>query len=120
MNSIASSTEELGEANITFESCGFYYNITGDNPGGWGGAATHIIDSGKMKVAYTNCVFSGNHAQDDGGAVANYARYMNANISFVPSLNTSFTNCTFNNNTAGKISANAKYSLSRIITGVNY
>jgi predicted outer membrane repeat protein len=102
MYSVASSTEELGEANIKFESCGFYNNKTGDNPGAWGGAATHIIDSGKMKVAYANCVFSGNNAQNDGGAIANYARYMGADIAFVPSLNTSFTNCTFSNNTAGK------------------
>ncbi|MDO1446403.1 T9SS type A sorting domain-containing protein [Rhodocytophaga aerolata] len=102
MYSTKSGTEALGEANIKFVSCGFYNNITSDNPGAWGGAGLHINDEGKMNVSYKNCVFSGNHAQTDGGAVANYARQMNNGLPFTPFLRTNFTNCTFSNNTAGK------------------
>jgi hypothetical protein len=100
MNSTESGTNSLGEANIKFISCGFYNNITSDNPGAWGGAALHIIDAGKMNVFYTNCVFSDNYAQTDGGAVANYARQM-YDVGFTPFLRTRFTNCTFSNNAAG-------------------
>jgi hypothetical protein len=98
-----SLTNTLGGANVTFINCGFYGNIASDNTNAWGGAVTHLNDTGLLTASYINCVFSGNQAQQDGGAVAHFSRRLNFDeLGFTPSLQTNFTNCTFYNNAAGK------------------
>jgi predicted outer membrane repeat protein len=100
MSSFEGVTNKFGPADIAFENCGFYNNTASDNTGAWGGATQHKSDTGKLKASYVNCVFHGNYAQTDGGAVGNYYRVLAA-PAFVPGLETNFTNCTFSNNSAG-------------------
>ncbi|MCU0354265.1 MAG: T9SS type A sorting domain-containing protein [Cytophagales bacterium] len=94
-------TNTLGESKPVFIGCGFYQNSAGGNTAAWGGAAVHLNDAGILKVKYINCVFSGNSAEDDGGAVANFTRVISP-PSYTPLLDTDFTNCTFRANTAGR------------------
>jgi predicted outer membrane repeat protein len=92
----------LGVSEPKFVSCGFYNNVASGNTAAWGGAAVHLSDAGQLKPSYVNCVFSGNEAQNDGGAIANFTRVIGLNDdAFVPELSPIFTNCTFAGNQAG-------------------
>jgi predicted outer membrane repeat protein len=94
-------TDTFGQSQPTFTGCGFYGNTAQGNTMAWGGAAVHLNDGGRLSVTYVNCVFAGNSAQHDGGAVANFTRVI-GEPGFTPALQTAFTNCTFSNNSAGR------------------
>jgi len=98
----ASLTDAIGASFPRFLDCGFFDNRAGGNGGAWGGAATHFSDGGNLSVSYTNCVFDGNSATDDGGAVANFARTISPPADLPPILDLAFTNCTFHDNGAGQ------------------
>ncbi|MEM6804420.1 MAG: choice-of-anchor Q domain-containing protein, partial [Bacteroidota bacterium] len=66
------------------------------------GAATHLSDGGNLTIQYTGCVFSGNSATDDGGAVANFARVITPPDMLPAILEPRFTNCTFTENDAAE------------------
>lgn len=93
-------TTTLGISEPKFITCGFYNNVASGNTAAWGGAAVHLNDGGRLRPKYVNCVFSGNQAQNDGGAVASFTRVLGAD-GFVPELTPNFTNCTFSGNQAG-------------------
>lgn len=98
-----SETINLGVSSPQFIDCGFYYNISSGNTTSWGGAIVHISDAGQLRPKYVNCVFAGNQAQNDGGALANYTRIVKSDIpGYVPDLTVNITNCTFVLNNAGK------------------
>ena len=95
-------TAELGAAMPRFVSCGFYDNSATGNTAAWGGAVNHLNDAGILKPLYVNCVFAGNSAQNDGGAVSNFTRVIGAEDGVTPALEPNFTNCTFTGNNAGQ------------------
>jgi len=95
-------TAELGAAMPRFVSCGFYNNTAVGNTTAWGGAVNHLNDAGILKPLYVNCVFSGNSAQNDGGAVSNFTRVIGAEDGVTPALEPNFTNCTFTGNSAAR------------------
>ena len=101
-SNITSTTDSIGGAFPEFFNCGFYNNSVGGNGGAWGGAATHFSDGGNLRVRYVGCVFSGNTATDDGGAVANFARTIQPPAVLDPIIEPEFTNCTFTGNSAGQ------------------
>jgi predicted outer membrane repeat protein len=101
MSSNEPQSTSLGVSQPMFTRCGFYNNIATGNTAAWGGAAVHLSDGGKLQVQYINCVFSGNQAQNNGGAVASFARVLGVADGYTPELKPSFTNCTFTQNTAG-------------------
>lgn len=92
----------LGKSEPAFTGCGFYDNYSGGNTSSWGGAVVHVCDAGQLSPKYINCVFSGNHAQNDGGAMANYTRVLATVEGYTPTFNLAITNCTFVKNHAGK------------------
>ena len=94
---------EHGTSAPTITSCGFYANIASDNTNSWGGAVKHLSDGGKLSPTYVNCIFAGNQAQDDGGAIANYTRVPNITApGYTPFFFLNITNCTFVKNHANK------------------
>ncbi len=95
-------TTKLGKSEPAFTGCGFYDNYSGGNTTSWGGAVLHICDAGQLSPKYINCVFSGNQAQNDGGAMANYTRVLAAFPGYTPTFDLAITNCTFVKNHAGK------------------
>ena len=97
-----SPTNTLGASIVSFVNSGFYNNTTGGNGGAWGGAIVHYSDGGNLTAHYTGCVFSGNTATDDGGAIAHFARTISAPDMLPPILEPSYTNCTFHDNDAGQ------------------
>ncbi|MBE7171818.1 MAG: T9SS type A sorting domain-containing protein [Williamsia sp.] len=101
MSSNEPQTTTLGPSAPSFIGCGFYTNTATGNTTAWGGAAVHLSDGGKLRPRYVNCVFSGNQAHDNGGAVASFARVMSVASGYTPDLNPDFTNCTFTANHAG-------------------
>ncbi|GGB94838.1 T9SS type A sorting domain-containing protein [Dyadobacter sediminis] len=104
MTSNRSQTEILGVSAPKFVNCGFYGNSASGNVTAWGGAAVHLSDAGKLQPSYVGCVFSGNQAADQGGAIANFVRVMGleGDGSYMPELTPAITNCTFTGNNAGK------------------
>ena len=60
----------------------------------------HLSDAGTLEPLYVNCVFAGNSAQNDGGAVSNFTRVIGAEDGVTPALEPNFTNCTFTGNSA--------------------
>ncbi|WP_138475727.1 T9SS type A sorting domain-containing protein [Dyadobacter bucti] len=102
MSANETQTNTLGISQPKFVNCGFYANVANGNTAAWGGAAVHLSDAGKLRPSYIGCVFSGNQAQDHGGAVASFARVMSAGAGYTPELTPKFTNCTFAGNHAGK------------------
>jgi predicted outer membrane repeat protein len=118
MVSVESLTINLGEANIRFQNCGFYNNIASDNTAAWGGAAVHLNDTGRLLANYINCVFSGNQAQTDGGAIASYSRQLSTGLPFTPVLQTNYTNCTFSNNSAGASGGGLYFNMATNIIAV--
>lgn len=102
MSSNESQVNAQGAAEPVFTSCGFYGNNVGGNTAAWGGAAVHLSDGGKLRPKYVNCVFEGNEAQNDGGAIANFTRVLGAADGYVPELKPNYTNCTFANNSANR------------------
>ena len=102
MSTNETQTNTLGPSEPRFTGCGFYGNTATGNTTAWGGAAVHLSDGGKLRPRYASCVFRGNQAQDNGGAVANFARVMFTAPGFIPDLDPNFTNCTFVANHAGK------------------
>lgn len=101
MSANESQTTTLGVSAPSFINCGFYANTANGNTTAWGGAATHLSDAGKLRPRYVGCVFAGNQAQNNGGAVASFTRVISAASGFIPDLNPNFTNCTFAANHAG-------------------
>ncbi len=95
-------TLSLGASEPRFIGCGFYDNTASGNGAAWGGAITFKNDDGIMKPEIINCVFSGNEAQDRGGAVFCYTRVVGTPDEYIPILNPVFTNCTFYGNNAGE------------------
>ncbi|MDJ1500575.1 T9SS type A sorting domain-containing protein [Xanthocytophaga agilis] len=95
-------TTTLGASKPVFIACGFYNNVAQGNVMAWGGAAVHLNDAGILRVKYINCVFAGNHAQNDGGAVANFTRVISPPSGFSPEIRTEFTNATFYGNSANR------------------
>ena len=95
-------TTTLGPSLPKFISCGFYDNTATGNTAAWGGAVNHLNDAGVLKPLYVNCVFAGNSAQNDGGAVSNFTRVISPEGGFTPALEPNFTNCTFTGNSAGQ------------------
>ena len=93
-------TAELGPSMPRFIHCGFYNNSATGNTAAWGGAVNHLSDAGTLEPLYVNCVFAGNSAQNDGGAVSNFTRVIGAEGGVTPALEPNFTNCTFTGNSA--------------------
>jgi predicted outer membrane repeat protein len=100
MSANGPQTAELGPSLPKFISCGFYNNSASGNTAAWGGAVNHLCDAGILKPLYVNCVFAGNSAQNDGGAVSNFTRVIGAEDGVAPALEPKFTNCTFTGNSA--------------------
>jgi hypothetical protein len=92
-------TNVWGPAEPSFFNCVFYLNRAEGNTAAWGGAIVHLNDAGRLRPKYVNCVFVNNHAQNFGGAIANFTRVISS-PSFTPELKPRFTNCTFNDNLA--------------------
>lgn len=94
-------TVSLGASMPSFTGCGFYDNSTAGNGAAWGGAINFKNDDGMLQPSLVNCVFSGNTAQNHGGAVFCFTRVVGAPEGYSPVLEPVFTNCTFSNNSAG-------------------
>ena len=92
-------TRTYGHAEPRFFNCGFYDNSTGGNGNAWGGAITTLNDGGYIGEVFINCVFAGNLAQNDGGAIAIFQQIREGSDTKYSAL---YTNCTFNHNRAGK------------------
>ncbi len=101
INQSSSPTDAIGASHPHFYNCGFYQNTTGGNGSAWGGAAVHFSDGGNLSITYEGCVFWGNSATDDGGAIANFARTLGPPTVLDPILEPHFINCTFADNQAG-------------------
>ncbi|KAA6438977.1 T9SS type A sorting domain-containing protein [Dyadobacter flavalbus] len=121
MTTNRSQTEILGISAPKFVNCGFYANSASGNVTAWGGAAVHLSDAGKLTPSYVGCVFSGNQAMDQGGAIANFVRVMGLeeNGSYIPELTPQITNCTFTGNHAGK-NGGAIYNQGFILNSVEF
>ena len=96
------TTNQFGLAHSLFLNCGFYGNTVGGNGAAWGGAMRTYSDGGALRVDITGCVFSGNGASDDGGALANYARVITPPDFLTPVADINVTNSTFHGNMAGE------------------
>ena len=96
-------TTSLGASEPEFINCGFFQNVSSGNTTAWGGAITHLCDGGILRPKYVNCVFSENHAQTHGGAIANFVRTFFQPTGFDVTLNPLITNCTFFNNDANQL-----------------
>jgi predicted outer membrane repeat protein len=96
-------TNSLGASEPEFIGCGFFQNLSSGNTAAWGGAITHLCDGGILRPKYVNCVFSENHAQNHGGAIANFVRTFFQPSGFDVTLNPLITNCTFFNNSANQL-----------------
>jgi len=94
-------TVSLGASMPSFTGCGFYDNSTAGNGAAWGGAINFKNDDGMLQPLLVNCVFSGNTAQNHGGAVFCFVRVVGAPEGYSPLLEPVFTNCSFYNNSAG-------------------
>jgi hypothetical protein len=109
-------TVSLGASVLRFTGCGFYNNSVGGNTAAWGGAMVYLNDGGVLQLHFINCVFSENHAQNNGGAVAGFTRVLNDPAGFTPLLEPEFTNCTFYGNEAGQ-TGGAIYHLGYVYDG---
>ena len=98
----SSTTNSLGQSHPEFLNCGFYGNTVGGNGAAWGGAMRTYSDGGALVVDITGCVFSGNGASDDGGALANYARVITPPDVLTATAEIHVTNSTFHGNMAGE------------------
>lgn len=96
-------TASLGASAPQFTGCGFYQNTASGNTAAWGGAIVYLNDGGVLQPRFVNCVFSGNNAQNHGGAVAGFTRVLGDPAGFTPLLEPEYTNCTFYDNTAGQL-----------------
>jgi len=102
INQSMTPTDNIGASTVTFINSGFYNNSVGGNMNAWGGALVNYSDGGNLTVNYIGCVFSGNSATDDGGAIAHFARVIAPPTILPPILDANYTNCTFYGNDAGQ------------------
>ncbi|SDL91195.1 Por secretion system C-terminal sorting domain-containing protein [Catalinimonas alkaloidigena] len=100
VNIVAGSVSQ--QSAPSFFSCGFYGNYAGGNTSGWGGAVKQLVDGGVLISQFVNCVFADNSAQEDGGAVALFARDFAYPGPSDAVLESTFTNCTFAGNHADR------------------